>query len=258
MSDFTFLLPDGMAPWLAVTLIGASFFTSLLSAAAGIGGGSVMFAILALVLPPAALVPVHGVLQLGSNLSRVVLLRDHIRPVAFSTFAVSSLIGATIGGLIAVRISPEVMLIFFALFILWMAWGRIPEILQKIGLFAGGAVSSVLTMFVGATGPFVAAVLKPLNFDRLTFVSVHSACMSIQHTLKLLVFGLLGFAFGSYLFLMGAMLTTGFAGTMVGKRILVRVGDERFHRVLNIILTLIALRILWSAATSLLGPDGGG
>jgi uncharacterized membrane protein YfcA len=43
---------------------------------------------------------------------------------------------------------------------------------------------------------------------------------------------------------------TGFAGTWVGGHVLARRDDRRFHLVLSAILTLLALRLLWSGAAS--------
>ena len=50
-----------------------SFLGSLIAGALGLGGGVLVLATMANLLPPMALVPIHGVVQLGSNLSRAVL-----------------------------------------------------------------------------------------------------------------------------------------------------------------------------------------
>lgn len=50
-----------------ITMILASFFTSAITAAMGIGGGVVLMAIMAVFLPVSALVPVHGIVQMASN-----------------------------------------------------------------------------------------------------------------------------------------------------------------------------------------------
>jgi uncharacterized membrane protein YfcA len=48
-------------------LLAASFCGSLLTAAVGVGGGTLVIIILASLVPPAVLIPVHGLVQLGSN-----------------------------------------------------------------------------------------------------------------------------------------------------------------------------------------------
>jgi uncharacterized membrane protein YfcA len=72
--DWAGLLPNELAPWVAILLLVVSAFTSLISAAFGLGGGLVLLAMMATVMPAAALVPVHGVVQIGSNFGRALVM----------------------------------------------------------------------------------------------------------------------------------------------------------------------------------------
>ena len=62
-----------------------------------------------------------------------------------------------------------------------------------------GVFSSFLTMFFGGTGPFVATFVKAQGLDRMGHVATHAALMTIQHALKIVVFGFLGFAFAQWI-----------------------------------------------------------
>jgi len=137
------------------------------------------------------------------------------------------------------------------LFILYAIWGPMRFRVTRIGpkmMAIAGAASTFLTMFIGATGPFVISVLEPRLSDRQALVGTHAACMTIQHTLKLLVFGLLGFAFGPWLPLLVAMIAAGFLGTLLGLRLLRWAPEAAFRVVLKIILTVLAANLLLSAA----------
>ena len=79
------------------------------------------------------------------------------------------------------------------LFILWSITMRPPAFMRRSAGIAG-AVSSFLTMFFGATGPFIAAFVKTQDLDRLGHTATHAALMTIQHALKTVAFGFLGFA----------------------------------------------------------------
>ena len=58
----------------------AAMFTSALTAAMGVGGGVVLLALMAQVVPPNVLIPLHGAAQLMSNTARVVVQpADHRR-----------------------------------------------------------------------------------------------------------------------------------------------------------------------------------
>lgn len=238
-------------------LIVVSAATSFLTAAAGIGGGVALLAVMAVLMPAQALIPVHGVVQLGSNAGRAAIMLRDVKTTVLLPFLGGSLVGATIGGLTVVQLPPEILKIGLAAFVLWSAWGRPFAAAGRFAIALTGAFSSFLTMFFGATGTFVSAMVKTLQLGRLEHVATHSACMVGQHLIKVAAFGLLGFAYGPYLPLIVAMVASGFLGTVIGKRVLVKMKDRSFHRVLSVVLTLLALRLLYDGASALMSGAGG-
>ena len=81
------LLHAGLGWPIASALIAFSFLGSFITVAFGIGGGAVMLAVFATLLPAAAIIPVHGLVQLGSNVGRAALTFRHIeRPVVVPFF----------------------------------------------------------------------------------------------------------------------------------------------------------------------------
>jgi uncharacterized membrane protein YfcA len=253
VSDAVFIgaLPDAVPLWAAALLVATSALTSFMTAAFGLGGGVAMLAVMASLVPAAALIPVHGVVQIGSNAGRAMVRARDVRFVYLAPFAVGSLLGAAAGGLVAVRLPDWLLQIGLGLFVLWSAWGKPPAFGGRRVLALGGAATSFFAMFVGASGPFVAAVVKTLRLERLEYVGTFAACMTLQHGLKIAVFGLLGFAFEPWLPLLAAMIASGFVGTLVGQRLLVRLGEARFQTILSAILTALALRLVWTGLAAL-------
>ncbi|MEM9139821.1 MAG: sulfite exporter TauE/SafE family protein [Pseudomonadota bacterium] len=244
-------LPPGMSETAAFFLLGVSFVASLIAAAFSLGGGVVMIAVLASFLPPAALIPVHAVVQVGSNAGRAALMLRQVDWPVWGTFLIGTVVGVAIGGVIVVDLPAAIIQIAVGLFILWTIVGKPPAFLRHSAWLAG-VISSILTMFFGATGPFIAAYLKTRNYDRITQTATHAACMTAQHGLKIVAFGVLGFAFGPYIVLIAAMIGTGLLGTLVGRRILMKINETFFKRVLNAILILLALRLIWAGASTYL------
>ncbi len=248
------LLPEGFSPWLAAALVGLSFFTSLLTASAGLGGGVIMLAAMASVMPAPAVIPTHGVIQLGSNAGRAVLMRDWVNVPVLVWFAAGALVGAVLGGALFVALPGDVLKLVIGLFVLWSVWGpKFRKVRIADRAFAVvGVATTFLTMFVGGTGPFVAAFVKPDRFGKEPTVGTHAACMTVQHGLKVAVFGLFGFAFGPWLILLAAMIVGGFLGTLAGRAVLLRLPERAFAIVFKTVLTVLALRLVWSAAGGLL------
>ena len=244
------LLPEGLPLWAGLAAIIAAFFTAALTAAFGLGGGLALLAVMSAVFPAAAVVPVHGVAQLGSNAGRFYLQRrDVVWPIVL-WFSAGGLIGAALGGRLAIEMPVWALRAGVAAFILYTVWGPRPKGFRPgvKTFFATGAIGSFLTMFFGATGPIAATMLSATKLDRLGLVATHAACMVAQHGLKIVVFGVLGFAFVDWAALTAAILVSGFAGTVVGTHHLRRMPEASFKRGFKMILTLIAIYLLVAAA----------
>jgi len=239
------LMPPDLGGSIIALLLGMSFIGSLITVAFGIGGGALLLAIMAVTMPPLALIPVHGVVQLGSNLGRAVMFVRHTFWPALPWFVVGSIVGVAIGGNIAMNIPPWVVQTGVGLFIVWSVLARSPKWLSRWPVLTG-LISSFLTMFFGATGVFVASYSKSLALPRHKHVATHATLMTVQHLLKSLTFGILGFAFVEWFPFIAAMILCGLAGTFAGRLVLTRMTDARFHRALDIVLLLIAARLIWA------------
>lgn len=229
-------------------LTACSFIGSLLTAALGVGGGAFLITVMAGTLPPLALIPLHGIVQMGSNASRLVHSHKHLKRPVIAYFA----LGAVLASLVAIYllgvIDPAIIPPLVALFILWLTWGPMPAIglgKSPLGLFFGGLLTTLATMIVGATGPLVSAWLGRAGVDKWVYTANFSACMTLQHLLKIAVFGFAGFAFFEWVPLLGLMLIAGYAGTRAGLVILGKLPEERFKTVFKWVLTILACRILW-------------
>ena len=251
MNELVSLLPPAMPLLDAGLLVTASLVTSFISAAFGIGGGFTLIALLALLLPPAALIPIHGIVQLGSNAGRVGIMLKQVvwRPVM--PFVIGTVTGAGLGAMVVVQLPPWAVQLALGVFIIWAVFAKLPPIQQRYILF-GGVVSSFLTMFFGATGNFIAAMVKSMNLDPVPHVATHSLMMTFQHLVKVSIFGVIGFQFGPYMILIFGMVISGFIGTVIGSRFLTKAGGRYFKPVLNTILFLAAARLIWAGAEGFL------
>jgi uncharacterized protein len=236
-----------------IILLASSFAGSLMTASLGVGGGAFLIAVMAGVVPPLALIPVHGIAQLGSNAGRAWMTRRHAAPRVVGFFALGSLLAALLAGFVLGRIEPGWIPLLVGLFILALTWLPMPKFnhgTRPLGLFSGGLITTLATMLVGATGPLVSAWLGRSG-DRWTYTANFSGCMFIQHLLKVLAFGLAGFAFLPWLPLLALMIAFGYAGTLVGLKVLGRLPDRHFKLLFRIVMTLLALRAIWVWAQTL-------
>ena len=69
--------------------------------------------------------------------------------------------------------------------------------------------------------------------------------MTVQHTLKAILYGAVGFAFWQWLPLVMSMIMSGAIGTWLGLKLLHRISSDKFKQIFRLVLTLLSLQLAW-------------
>lgn len=241
------LIPADITPLFAGVMVFCSFLTSALTAAMGLGGGTALLAVMGLGMPVNSLMPVHGIVQLGSNFSRTLIQRAYVVWPLVLWFLLGSAVGIAIGAPVAAMIPDSLARIALGLFILWSVLRRRGEAkpLNRTLFVIGGGISSIGTMIVGATGPMVAGLISSQGLKKQPLIATHATCMVLQHGLKILAFGLMGFAWASWLPVLAAMIISGALGTWLGTRLLDNLPEKLFRVAFRLTMLLLSLQLLW-------------
>lgn len=251
MDAFTQFLIQGtdLTLWVFAGLCAISFIGSMIAAALGLGGGMLVLATMATVLPPMVLIPLHGVVQLGSNAGRAAIMSRHVLYAIVPAFLVGTILGAAVGGWTFQALPIWALQLFLALFVLYGTWApRFRSSKPGPAKFLGvGMVGGFTTMFVGGTGPLIAPFVAAACDERQQVVATHAFLMTLQHLFKVIAFGLIGFAFGPYIPLLAGLLAFGFAGTLVGRKVLDTLPEQVFRHGLKAILTVLASKLLYDS-----------
>ncbi|PVZ68977.1 sulfite exporter TauE/SafE family protein [Pelagibaculum spongiae] len=241
------LFPTPLTGWVIVLLVLIAAMTSTMTAAVGAGGGLLMLVVLIWFLPAEVVIPVHAIVQLGSNSGRLYLQRKHLDIQLIGRFSSGALIGTALGGLLLIAFALEDQSWLISFFVLWLLWlpskYRFP---LKIPFSMVGSSTSFLSVFVGATGPLVGAFISRMSLKKAQTSALFAGAMSVQHGLKLILFGLVGFAFQQWIGLCLLMISSGFIGTQLGLKLQNRLPEQRFKQIFRWMLTLLALEMLIS------------
>jgi uncharacterized membrane protein YfcA len=245
-----FLGTPDIGPLGFAALMAASCVTSFIGVFTGAAGGVILLGLMAMVMPPLALIPVHTIVMLGSGVTRTMIMWRHVMRPAVLPFLAGSIVGAAAGARVFVALSTAWLQLILGAFILLVTWmpdlGRFGAVRGRFAALGFG--TTFLGVFVSATGTLLAPFVAASTPDRRVHVATMGALMMIAHIAKIVAFGFIGFAIGSYVPLMAAMIATGAVGNWVGEAALNRVSELRFRVVLQIALTLLGLRLLWGAA----------
>ena len=223
-----------------------TFLTSTIAAIVGLGGGMMLIAILPSFLPINALIPVHGLTQMTSNLSRAVFGYKDVQYEVIPKFLLGSFLGIGIFASILNFISLEYVPLFIGVYILLSLWSeKFNERIKRYeSYFLAGFFQTGLSIIVGATGPLTMTLLLKDYKNKDEVVATSAALMSLSHILKVFVFMYFGFVFFDYIGIIIAMVIGAIAGSWVGTKLRNIIDGKKFTIILKVLLTTLAIKVI--------------
>jgi uncharacterized membrane protein YfcA len=226
----------------------AAFATSTVSAILGMAGGISLLAVMALIVPAGSVVPIHGVVQLASNLTRTIAFIKTVHWPVFLRFAPTAAAGMAGAAMLwsGEKLSwfkPGIGLFIIA-FLIWRHNKpklRNPPmaVYPPLGLAAG-----FLSIWVGATGPFIAPWFLRDDFEKERVIATKAVCQTWLHFLKLPAFLALGYDYAADIPLLAILLVCVVGGTHFGKKLLEGIEEKKFVFYYECVLAAIAATLV--------------
>lgn len=231
---------------MTLLLIPIAFLTSCLAGAIGLGGGVLLIALMPGLVPAAAILPIHSLVQLASNVSRAAFGWRHIDWTLIPALTIGAIAGAFVGGGVYANLELQWLPAIIGVLIILLTWVPLPQPRGggQWSLLLLGFYQSGLGMLAGATGPLGAAVLARRSIQRDWLVVNTASYMSINHIIKTCAFAFIGFSFGPWLWLIAGMVLASVVGSWVGTWLRRFIPEIDFQRWFRLLVTLLALRMI--------------
>jgi len=254
-----------------VALIILAFFTSALTAVTATGGGMLLISVMALFLPVNVVIPIHAVTQLASNFSRAVLSPEVTAWNIGLPFMLGVILGipgaASVYSISQVKFS-SLPLGMFVLLMVWIPPRKIAQLLKPNGpittetthvtdgsesreiSFRGigfgflGFLQIFITLFVGSSAPLNLPFLLQQQLKRDQLIATSSMMMTGVSLAKITIFMAAGFCFFTYIWLMVGLVLAVFGGSWFGTRVRQHIPEQKFTRMLKLVLTFISIRLI--------------
>ena len=229
--------------------------TSIISAVVGMAGGIVLLSAMTFFLALETIVPIHGVVQLVSNGTRVAHLRKNVVSAIFVPNIVGISVGTYISTQVILRISNrEIFYFLVAALIFYVLFKpkNLPPL--KIPYYAFGFLGvlvGLLNPLIGATGPLMAPFYLRDDLSKEEIVATKASTQTFGHLLKIPAFVYLGFDYHQHALLITCMCFAVILGTHFGVGLLRGIKDETFRFIFRAALFIAACRVLFKAILSL-------
>lgn len=229
-----------------LALVPIVFITSCLTAVIGMGGGVLLLTLMPGLVPTAAILPVHALTQLASNLSRAAFGWRAVDLAIVPAFTLGALAGVWLGAQVYQWLDERWLPALIGGFILVFTWLPLPVVRGggQLALALLGFCQTGLGMLAGATGPLGAAVLLQRNKERDWLVVNTAVYMTLNHALRVFAFFAIGFSFAPWWPLVTAMVAAGIAGSWVGTRLRRKLPQRNFYQWFRLLVTALAVRMI--------------
>ena len=230
----------GGAYSLAVAAGGA--LAGAIASFAGFGIGSVLTPLLAVRMDAKLAVAAVAIPHVVGTALRFLLLRAHVDRRIFVWFGITSAAGGLLGALLHAYAASRGLAIVFGSLLLFVGMSELSGFMARVRLgrraaWVAGAVSGVFGGMVGNQGGIRSAALLAFNGDKQSFVATATAVGLVVDAARLPVYVA---AEGPRLLAIWPLVAVATAGvvigTLTGMRLLPRVPEPAFRRVVAVLL----------------------
>jgi uncharacterized membrane protein YfcA len=223
-----------------------AMITSAIAGVFGFGGGMLLIAIMPSFLPAAVIIPIHGMVQLASNSSRVALSLNQVAWHLLPPFLIGSAIGLALFTTLLFKLTSDYIPLAIGSYILFSLWLKpFSDAMKRFeSFYIIGALQTGLSLIVGATGPLTHNILLKKLQNKDQIIATGAILMSISHLAKIVAFGLIGFRFGEYFLTLILMSFGAIVGSYIGSKARKKIDNQLYIQIIKYLLSLLAIKMI--------------
>jgi uncharacterized protein len=230
---------------LDIAVLVVSVIAGAIAAVTGFGIGSLLTPILASQMDLRLAVAAVSVPHVIGTAVRFWLLSGGVDRRVFWSFGLTSAAGGLAGAMLHGWASNRWLSVVFGLLLLFAAASEVSGLAQRMRFrgwvaWVAGAVSGLLGGLVGNQGGLRSAALLGFGLSKTSFVATATAVGLLVDGARMPVYVALQYREMAGIWLWIVLATVGVtAGTVLGSRVLSRIPELWFHRVLAVVLALL-------------------
>jgi len=219
----------------------------------GFGSSIMLMPVLVIVFGPLQAVPIMAVASIMVNLSRIVVWWRDVDWRACGAYAITGVPAAVLGARTLLVLPPSAVEVALGAFFIAMVplrrWIAAHDFqLRLVHLALIGGVVGFITGIVATTGPISAPAFLSYGLVKGAFLATEAAGSLAIYISKSITFRTLGAlpwdALASGVITGSSLM----AGTLVAKRVVVKLPAERFRLLMDALLLVSGATMLWAAA----------
>jgi uncharacterized membrane protein YfcA len=240
-----------MTPFDAIAFV-IALAAGAIASVAGFGIGSILTPFLGLHIGVKLAVAAVSIPHVIGTAIRFWTLRHKLDRHVLGTFGLMSAIGGLAGALLHVYATSPALRIVFAAILIFAGLGGVTGFTDRIrfgrvGAWTAGGVSGLLGGLIGNQGGIRAAAMLALDVPKEAFVATATAIALIVDGVRMPVYLAHEGRAIAHVWPLIAVTTLGvITGTLIGRRLLGRIPEQKFRRVVAGVILVLGISMLFS------------
>jgi uncharacterized membrane protein YfcA len=243
-----------MADPFLIIVLGVSIAAGGIAAVSGFGIGSLLTPLFGTQIGIKLAVAAISIPHLVGTAFRFFLLREHVDKRLLLGFGLTSAAGGLVGALLHAFVDSPLLTAVFAVLLMFAGLTGLVGIAERLQLrgaaaWIAGALSGLLGGLVGNQGGIRSAALLGFNVPKQAFVATATAVGLIVDGARLPVYMIShGWSVLSHWTLIVTATIGVILGTLVGNKVLTRIPEKLFQRIVSAIVLFLGLAMLYQFA----------
>jgi len=228
----------------------AAFLSVIIGTVAGFGTSTIFLPVALFFMDFQTALVLVAVTHLSGNAGAVTFFRQGLNKRLILLFGVPSVVLTILGAYMVVLIPQDILQILLGGFLfIFSIYSLIrPEFkvsARKINTIIGGSLSGFLQGLIGVGGPLRGAFLISYNLEKVKYIATISAIAVIIDLTRIPIYFGNGFLQSQFYVYIIPLIIIGIVGSYTGKRIVSRIPQKTFKKVVLIAIALASVLLIY-------------
>ncbi|HDQ06684.1 MAG TPA: sulfite exporter TauE/SafE family protein [Candidatus Bathyarchaeota archaeon] len=235
----------------------AAFFAEVIGTMAGFGSSTIFLPIALFFLDFRTALTLVAVFHMSGNIGRITFFRHGFNKRLLLIFGLPSVILTLLGALLVTYVPSDILKLVLGVFLIVFSVASLykPEISfspSKKNSFIGGSLSGFFAGLIGTGGALRGAFLTSFNLEKSVYVATAAAISLAVDVTRIPVYFGSGFLQPQFYYYIPILFLLAISGSFTGKKIVNRISQPTFRKVVLVAITLVSLKFVYDGITFLI------
>jgi uncharacterized protein len=227
----------------------SALIAEIIGTMAGFGSSTIFLPLALLFVDFKTAIILVAIFHLFGNLSRIIFFRQGFDKRIILQFGVPSIFFSILGALLIGALPQPILKLVLGIFLITTSVSFLIKPRLKIPantstFIAGGSVTGFITALVGTGGALRATLLQGFNIEKIKYIATAATIALATDATRIPVYISQGFLREQYFIYIPILFGIALAGSFVGRRIVERINQELFRKIVLIAIILVSIKFI--------------